>query len=134
MSPAYLGRARQAAPAATFVQAKAEQLPFADASLDAVTSVYLFHELPPKVRVAVAAEIARVLKPGGVFAFADSIQPADEPRLARLLEAFPAYFHEPYYAGYAKTDLAALFRRAGLELEAADGAFLTKAMLFQRIR
>ena len=132
LSPAYLGRARQAAPAATFVQAKAEQLPFADASLDAVTSVYLFHELPPKVRAAAAAEIGRVLRPGGVFAFADSIQPADEPRLARLLEAFPAYFHEPYYAGYAKTDLAALFRRAGLELEAADGAFLTKAMLFQR--
>jgi hypothetical protein len=73
-----------------------------------------------------------VLKPGGHFALADSIQPVDEPRMARLLEAFPAYFHEPYYAGYAKTDLAALFGEAGLRLVDQDTAFLTKAMLFER--
>ena len=132
LSPAYLEAARAAAPAAGFVQAKAEQLPLADASLDALTSIYLFHELPPKVRAAVAAEIARVLKPGGVFALADSIQPADEPRLARLLEAFPAYFHEPYYADYARTDLAALFAAAGLRQVSEDAAFLTKAMLFEK--
>jgi ubiquinone/menaquinone biosynthesis C-methylase UbiE len=133
LSPAYLGAARAAAPGAALFQAKAEQLPLADASLDALTAVYLFHELPPKVRAAAAAEIARVLKPGGVFALADSIQPADEPRLARLLEAFPAYFHEPYYAGYAKTDLSALFGAAGLKLVAEDTAFLTKAMLFEKV-
>ena len=98
LSPAYLAEAHAAAPGAALVQAKAEQLPFADASLDAVTCVYLFHELPPKVRAAVAAEIARVLKPGGRFALANSIQPTDEPRLGRLLEAFPAYFHEPFFA------------------------------------
>jgi ubiquinone/menaquinone biosynthesis C-methylase UbiE len=132
LSPAYLAAARDAAPRALFVQAKAEQLPFADASLDAVSAIYLFHELPPKVRAAVAAEIARVLRPGGVFALADSIQPADEPRLARLLEAFPAYFHEPFYASYATADLAALFGAAGLREADADSAFLTKAMLFEK--
>jgi ubiquinone/menaquinone biosynthesis C-methylase UbiE len=130
LSPAYLAEAGHAAPNAGFVQAKAEQLPFAGASLDAVTSIYLFHELPPKVRPVVAAEIARVLKPGGHFALADSIQPTDEPRLSRLLEAFPAYFHEPYYASYATTDLVALFGKEGLALVAEDKAFLTKAMLF----
>jgi ubiquinone/menaquinone biosynthesis C-methylase UbiE len=132
LSPAYLDTARHSAPAAGFVQGKAEQLPFADASLDAVTAVYLFHELPPKVRTAVAAEIARVLKPGGVFALADSIQPVDEPRLTRLLEAFPAYFHEPYYATYARADLTALFGKAGLTAVAKDHAFLTKAVLFSK--
>lgn len=132
LSPAYVAAARQAAPAARVFQAKAEQLPLVGASLDAVTAIYLFHELPPKVRSAAAAEIARVLKPGGVFALADSIQPADEPRLARLLEAFPAYFHEPYYAGYAKADLGALFGGAGLDFVGEDAAFLTKAMLFVR--
>jgi ubiquinone/menaquinone biosynthesis C-methylase UbiE len=132
LSRAYLAEAHVAAPAAALVQAKAEQLPFADASLDAVSCIYLFHELPPKVRSQVAAEIARVLKPGGHFALADSIQPVDEPRLARLLEAFPAYFHEPYYAGYATTDLAALFGAAGLRRVSEDRAFLTKAMLFER--
>jgi len=130
LSPAYLAAAARETGGAALVQGKAEQLPMADGSLDAVTSVYLFHELPPKVRVAVAAEIVRVLKPGGVFALADSIQPKDEPRLGRMLEAFPAYFHEPYYASYSVADLTALFGQAGLSLQAEDQAFLTKAMLF----
>ncbi len=132
LSPAYLAEAHAAAPGAALVQAKAEQLPFADASLDAVSAVYLFHELPPKVRAAVAAEIGRVLKPGGRFALADSIQPTDEPRLGRLLEAFPAYFHEPFFQSYAETNLPALFAAAGLRAVAGDAAFLTKALLFEK--
>ena len=97
-----------------------------------MSCVYLFHELPPRVRPIIAAEIARVLKPGGLFAFADSIQPKDEPRLGRLLEVFPAYFHEPYFAAYGATDLVALFGEAGLTLREEDRAFLTKAMLFEK--
>jgi SAM-dependent methyltransferase len=80
----------------------------------------------------VAGEIARVLKPGGVLAFADSVQPADEPELARMLESFPAFFHEPYYASFLETDLEALFGAAGLAEQASDAAFLTKARLFSR--
>lgn len=132
LSPAYLEEAARQAPKAALAQANAERLPFADASQDAVTCVYLFHELPPRVRPVVAAEIARVLKPGGLFALADSIQPMDEPRLSRLLEAFPAYFHEPFYGTYCQEDLVALFGAAGLEVRAQDTAFLTKAMLFER--
>ena len=132
LSAPYLNEARKAGAGAVLVQAKAEQLPFAASSLDAVAAVYLLHELPPRVRETVAAEIARVLKPGGLFVLADSIQPADEPRFARYIEAFPAYFHEPYYAGYAKTDLAGLFGERGLTLRAEDRAFFTKAMLFAK--
>lgn len=131
LSLAYLeeARARSGAPG---VQAGVERLPFADAGLDGLTCVYLFHELPPKVRPAVAAEMARVLKPGGVLAFADSVQAKDEPALARLLEAFPAFFHEPYYDSYQSTDLDALFADAGLIREAVDQAFLTKAVLYRK--
>jgi len=132
LSAAYLAEARRRSGVTALVQARAERLPFADASLDAATAVYLFHELPPKVRPVVAAEIARVLKPGGLLVFADSIQPADEPGLERLLQVFPAYFHEPYYADYAVTDLTALFARAGLTERARDRAFLTKAILFEK--
>src|SRR5258708_5256882 len=46
-------------------EANAERLPFADASFDIVTCLYLFHELPHRARQAVAGEIRRVLKPGG---------------------------------------------------------------------
>lgn len=131
LSQAYLTEARGRA-AAHVVQAAAERLPFADASLDAATCVYLFHELPPKVRPQVAAELARVLKPGGYLAFADSIQGGDAPRLGRLLEAFPAFFHEPYYASYQACDLETLFGEAGLAPADRDTAFLTKAILFRK--
>ena len=132
LSAAYLSEARRRAGAAAMIQANGERLPFADDSLDAVTCIYLFHELPPGVRPRIAREIARVLKVGGRLAFADSLQPADEPRLARLLEAFPAYFHEPFYASYSETDLQALFGDAGLTLCGEDRAFLTKAILFEK--
>lgn len=131
LSPSYTVKARERS-GASVIQANAERLPFADNSVDGLTCIYLFHELPPRVRVAVAREMARVLRPGGVLAFADSLQSVDEPDLARLLEAFPAFFHEPYYESYQETDLAALFGEAGLELKGQDRAFLTKAMLLEK--
>ena len=131
LSPAYTAEARRRT-GAEVVQASAERLPFADATLDAVTCIYLFHELPPRVRPKVAAELARVLKPGGLLAFADAVQARGEADLARLLEAFPAFFHEPYYASYQDTDLPALFAEAGLSLAGDDKAFLTKALLFAK--
>jgi SAM-dependent methyltransferase len=115
-------------------QADVARLPFADGSLDAATCVYLFHELPPKVRRTVAAEIGRVLKPGALLAFADSVQAADRPELARLLEAFPAFFHEPFYDSWQGEDVEALFAEAGLRLVATDTAFFTKAWLFEKLQ
>jgi ubiquinone/menaquinone biosynthesis C-methylase UbiE len=131
LSAAYLAEARRRSGAAA-VQANVERLPFGDAALDAVTCIYLFHELPPRVRPVVAAEFARVLKPGGVLAFADSRQASDAPDLKRLLEAFPALFHEPYYASYQAENLTALFSSAGLEPAGEDHAFFTKAMLWRK--
>jgi ubiquinone/menaquinone biosynthesis C-methylase UbiE len=128
----YLEVARSRGGAQVVIQAQAERLPFADESLDAVTCVYLFHELPARIREVVAGELARVLKVGGLLAFADSIQPADEPRLARLLEVFPAYFHEPYYSDYGAADLNGLFANVDLVERARDRAFLTKAILLER--
>jgi len=131
LSPAY-GAEALARTGLPVIQAAAERLPFADANLDAVSCIYLFHELPPKVRERVASEIARVLKPGGVLAFADSLQTRDAPDLGRLMEAFPVFFHEPYYASYQNQDLDALFGAAGLSVRSRDQAFLTKAVLFSK--
>ena len=44
-----------------------------------VTCIYLFHELPPSVRREAAAEMARVVRPGGMVVLTDSAQFGDRP-------------------------------------------------------
>lgn len=136
LSPAYCADARARLahwPQVDVVNGAVEQTPFDSASFDAATSIFLFHELPPRVRVQAAREIARILKPGGVFVLADSIQTGDAPDLDRMLEYFPVGFHEPYFTSYLSEDFAALFGEAGFELEESELAFLTKVMRFRKL-
>lgn len=136
LSPYYLARALATlAPWRTSshaVQAPAEALPFTDGSFDVVSSVYLLHELPRKIRVAAAAEMARVLKPGGRVILVDSLQRGDRPELDPLLERFPQLYHEPYYAEYTSTDIGALFEAAGLHPGGVSLAFLSKVWQFRK--
>jgi ubiquinone/menaquinone biosynthesis C-methylase UbiE len=135
LSPAYVEEAAErlaGRPTARVVEGNAESLPFTDGSFELVVSIYLFHELPPRVRGLVAAEIARVVKPGGLVVFADSIQTGDDPNLDRMLETFPSWFHEPYYASYLAADLDALWADAGLRKEHATLAFLTKVATYRK--
>ncbi len=111
------------------IQGNAEAIPLADGSQDVVTTIFLYHELPPEVRRRVTGEIARVLKPGGLFVFVDSLQMGDRPGWDGLLEAFPERFHEPYYRHYATDDLERMFTGAGLLPEATSLAFLSKMMV-----
>jgi len=99
-----------------FVHAQAEAMPFPDASFDAVTCVYLMHELPPAARRALAAEVSRVLAPGGVLVVADSIQLGDRPKLDKNLGRF-GDFNEPYYRDYIASDLVSVFGPGGAGLE-----------------
>jgi ubiquinone/menaquinone biosynthesis C-methylase UbiE len=115
-----------------FVEAKAEETGLPSESFDIVTAVYLFHELPPKIRHEVAREIGRLLKPGGVFLLVDTIQYGDEPGLDVLLENFPRGFHEPYYDSYCRLDLASHFSAVGLEMGDARVGFLTKVSEFRK--
>ncbi len=133
LSEAYLYKAGEAlAPWswADLVLANAETLPFADDSQDIVTSVYLLHELPKGARMRAAAEMARVLKPGGRFILVDSLQTGDHPPFDGLLELFPALYHEPYYKDYVGTDLPTLYENAGLKHIQTDRAFMSKVMVF----
>jgi ubiquinone/menaquinone biosynthesis C-methylase UbiE len=135
LSPAYCAEARARLadwPQVEIVTGAVEQAPFEAESFDAAACVYLFHELPPRVRRDAAREIARVLKPGGVLVLADSIQTGDAADLDRMLEYFPVGFHEPYFGSYLIEDFTALFDEAGLELEESELAFLTKAMRFRK--
>ncbi|MGB8363677.1 MAG: class I SAM-dependent methyltransferase [Rhizomicrobium sp.] len=135
LSEPYLARARASLgkfPNARFIAGAAEAIPLPDASVDIAVSIYLFHELPQKIRSQAAREIARVLKPGGVFVLGDTIQYGDLPQFDGLIDAFPKLLHEPYYAGFARSDLDALFAPARLVRESTDIAYLTKISVFRK--
>ena len=110
----------------------AESIPLPDESQDVVTSIFMFHELPPKVRRIVISEFARVLKPGGRLVLVDSLQHGDEPDYDGLLELFPQSFHEPYYLSYIKEDFAALCQDRGLTYIRNAKAFVSKVMVFDK--
>ena len=129
LSPNYAAHARKLLkpwPHVEVLEGQGECMPLEDSSLDIVVCIYLFHELPPRVRPEVMKDIARVLKPGGLFVMADSAQFGDTPALDGILEYFPEGFHEPYYKGYLSYDFAPVMESAGFRAERKQMAFLTK--------
>ena len=95
------------------IVANAEAIPAPDNSCDAVTSIFMLHELPPEVRRTVIGEAARVLKPGGRLILMNSLQRGDEPDYDGMLERFPQHYHEPYYQSYLSEDFSASRAAAG---------------------
>ncbi|MBK8196898.1 MAG: class I SAM-dependent methyltransferase [Acidobacteria bacterium] len=135
LSPTYTEAARvRLAPwrQASIIHDAAESMPLDAGSQDLAVSIFLFHELPPKVRPQVLAEIFRVLKPGGTFILADSVQFGDYPALDGLLEYFPHGFHEPYYKGYLGWDLQQAVESCGFVKARQSLAFLTKVSVWRR--
>lgn len=110
------------------VQAAAEDLLFKDNSFDALTCVFLFHELPTEVRKKVLAEVLRVLKPGGIFIAVDSIQNGDVPEYAWALEKFPQDYHEPFYRSYTAWPMTEAFSEAGLKDVQSERGFFSKCV------
>lgn len=120
--------------AVTWLEANAEAMPLKDQSQDLVTAIFLFHELPPAVRRTVIGEIARVLKPGGLFVFIDSLQRGDRAGgWDGFLDGFPERFHEPFYRHYIIDDLDEAFTRSGLSPVATWPAFLSKVMVRTKV-
>ena len=79
-----------------YLQTAAEAIAAPDRSFDVVVCTYLFHELPEAVRRRAASEFHRVLKPGGLMVFNDSVQLGDRPEWDGTVGNF-SNFNEPYY-------------------------------------
>lgn len=142
LSPFYLEKARaneaywrsyhnfdEGVPPVDFIQANAEKLPFEDESFDAVTCVYLFHELPNQARQRVAAEMARVVKRRGIVILTDACQLGDRPPLDSQLPGF-SRFNEPHFMDYIATDLSSLFEEHGLTCHEKYIVSSTKTLSF----
>lgn len=118
LSPAYLRQANRwlsqlPSELPQLVQGNAEAMPFADASMQAITCVFLLHELPADARQNVLNDCYRMLEPGGVLVLADSVQMADSPQFQPAMENFRRVFHEPYYRDYIGDDIEARLSAAG---------------------
>ena len=110
------------------VHGNGENLPFSNESFDAVTCIYLFHELPRPVRRNVTNEVYRVLKPKGRFIFVDSLQLGDYPPFDPLLAHFPVATHEPFYTDFLNDDLEHLFCSADFKIQSLERAFFSRIM------
>lgn len=90
-----------------FAQAFVESLPFFDAQFDVVVSTLMLHHLSGKVRRQCAAEIRRILKPGGrVLAVDFTTTPGTRGVIA--------HFHRHGHISF--DELAGMFRDAGLNV------------------
>ena len=87
-----------------------EALPFADASMDVVTSSLMMHHLPDDLKIRGLAEIYRVLKPGGRLLIADFLRPTGS-FLNHVFIVFTR--HQGLQKGIE--DLQALLRKAGFQ-------------------
>ena len=131
LSPAYLRKANQLLSETPgtlpqLVQGQAEDMPYRDNFFDALSCVFLFHELPGPVRQQIIDEAYRVTKPGGSLIICDSIQMIDTPELEPMMANFPALFHEPYYRDYTYDNLGDRLTQAGFIDVATEVHFVSK--------
>jgi ubiquinone/menaquinone biosynthesis C-methylase UbiE len=101
-------------------------MPFAAGSMQAVTCVFLLHELPGEARQAVLNDCFRVLEPGGTLVLADSVQLADSPQFEAAMDNFRRVFHEPYYRDYIADDIDQRLQTAGFEGIRASSHLMTR--------
>jgi ubiquinone/menaquinone biosynthesis C-methylase UbiE len=109
-----LDRARKNVPSANYVEALAEEMPFADGQFDLVHTSVAMHEMRPVQLRQIFLEVYRVLKPGGLFILIDFHAPTNLvfwPGLAVFLWLFET---ETAWQ-LIKTDLSGLSIESGFQ-------------------
>jgi ubiquinone/menaquinone biosynthesis C-methylase UbiE len=119
LTPRMLEKARefllaQGVTNAVFVEADAEHLPFRDASFDRVTCRIAPHHFPDMARFV--QEVARVLKPGGLFLLIDCMAPSD-PQLDAFDNRVEKWRDPSHGRSCTAGEWEAFFRQAGLSIE-----------------
>ena len=114
-SPKSLQRARLNVPEASYVEAFAEEMPFADNLFDVVHTSVALHEMQPQQLRKIIDEVYRVLKPGGVFTLVDFHAPTN-PIFWPGISLFLLLFETETAWQLLKTDLAGLLTENGFDV------------------
>jgi SAM-dependent methyltransferase len=108
---------------ALLVQADATALPIASRSADVVTSRLAAHHF---VDAAGAfGEIARILRPGGLFVLVDNFAP-DQPELDRFINEIETLRDPSHVRNHTVTGWRELLERAGMRTTVDSDAAVTK--------
>lgn len=101
-----------------FQRGDVEQLPFAEAEFDVVTSRYSAHHYPHPL--AAVREFVRVLKPGGLLLLVDVLSP-EPPAQDTFLNAIELLRDPSHVRDHSAEQWLGMFRAAGLAAELAGG-------------
>jgi len=131
VSPLSLGRASQRVPAATYVEALAEEMPFPAASFDVVHTSAALHEMDATALRQIFQQVFRVLAPGGAFATIDLHRPQNPlfwPPLATFMWLFETRTAWQLLATDLVTELEAVgFERVSKTLHAGGSLQVLQA-------
>ena len=141
-SPYLLQCAAQHNPGLLLLQGVGEKLEFADASFDAVSVCFVFHEIPPRYAEQMLKEIHRVLKPGGKLGVVEPSFLQRKLSSVQLLRRFGwrgiyfrllAHFvHEPFVEAWHRCDLPTWFAEAGFTVLQDDDRVPCRLLLLER--
>ncbi|HEY2207774.1 MAG TPA: methyltransferase domain-containing protein [Gaiellaceae bacterium] len=121
-------KALKQAPNARVVQASAEDLPFEDASFDAVVSTLVLCGVDDQARAL--QEAKRVLRPGGRLLFIEHVR-SDDPKLARFQDRMNRLNHFLVGCDCNRQTLAAI-EEQGFTVSKVEPTVLPKAPKFVR--
>ncbi len=115
VSPLSLSRCRRNVPQAKYVEALAEEMPFAEGEFDLVHTSAAMHEMTRSQLAQIFTQVYRVLKPGGVFTMVDFHQPTN-PLFIPGLAVFFWLFETESAWQLIDIDLVEMLRDVGFKI------------------
>ncbi len=116
-----------------FEVADATNIPFGDKYFDVSCVSFALHEMPLAIREKVLKEMVRVTKPKGIIIIVDYALP--ENRIGRcLIYHFVKLYESKYYPEFVKSDLKALLRKLGMEIDIELPVLLRACKILKGIR